>query len=85
MADEPKQHWIEVRMLAREVEVRELVVGDRVWYFLAREHKKRKLSRPPAYGPFEVVGLDPFRMKNLGGVEFSFDPAVLVLLVPATP
>lgn len=83
MAEEPKTHWIEVRLKVREAQAADLQPGDRVWYFIRKHAAKKKLSGPDPHGPFTVVRTDPFTLRNSGGVELRLPPDQLVLLVPA--
>lgn len=81
---EPKTHWIEVRLMVREVQAADLQPGDKVWYFIRKHYEKKKLNKPDAYGPFTVVRTDPFTIRNPGSVSLKIDPAGLIMLVPTS-
>ena len=77
-----KTYLIEVRLKVREVDVKELQPGDRVWYFIRKHAARKKLSGPDPHGPFTVVTADPFVIRNSGGVALPLPPENLIMLVP---
>lgn len=76
-----QQHFVDVRVIMREVAVTDLQPLDTLWYYIKKSFKR---GHKDAYGPFAVVATSPkLRLRNGGGIEVDLEPELLHLLVVA--